>query len=99
MSDPEGVAYRTLAGHFSGIYNRVIIDKTELAGTYDVHLRWEREPPANAPGDAPTQAAPAGAHAASLFDAMEQQLGLRLESARGPVEYLVVDRVERPSKN
>jgi uncharacterized protein (TIGR03435 family) len=99
MSDPEGVAYRTLAGHFSGTNNRVIIDKTGLAGTYDVHLQWERDPPANAPGDAPAQAAPAGPHAASLFDAMEKQLGLRLESGRGPVEYLVVDRAERPSQN
>jgi uncharacterized protein (TIGR03435 family) len=84
ISDPEGVAYRTFAGHFSGINNRVIIDKTGLTGTYDVHLQWERDPPATAPGDASAQAASAGPHAASLFDAMEKQLGLRLESGRGP---------------
>jgi uncharacterized protein (TIGR03435 family) len=94
MSDPEGVAYRTLAGHFSGINNRVIIDKTGLTGTYNVRLQWEKDPP-----DAPAQAAPAGSHAPSFFDAMEKQLGLRLESGRGPVEYLVVDRVEKPSQN
>ncbi len=99
MSDPEGVAYRTLSGHLSGVNNRVIIDKTGLSGTYDVHLQWERDPPANAPGDQPAQPAPAGLHAPSLFDAMEKQLGLRLESGRGPVEYLVVDRVEKPSQN
>ncbi len=94
MSDPDGVAYRTLAGHFSGINNRVIIDKTGLTGTWDVHLQWERDPPANAPADTPPEH-----HAPSLFDAMQAQLGLKLESGRGPVEYLVVDRVERPSQN
>jgi len=99
MSDPEGVAYRSLSGHLSGINNRVIIDKTGLTGTYDVRLQWERDPPATPPGDAIAQPAPALLHAPSLFDAMEKQLGLRLESGRGPVEYLVVDRVEKPSQN
>jgi uncharacterized protein (TIGR03435 family) len=93
MSDPEGVAYRTFAGHFSGMNNRVIIDKTGLTGTYNVHLQWERDPSATAPAES------AGPHAPSLFDAMEKQLGLRLEGGRGPVEYLVVDRVEKPSAN
>jgi uncharacterized protein (TIGR03435 family) len=94
MSDPDGVAYRTLAGHFSGINNRVIVDNTGLAGTYDVHLQWERDPSPTTQGDAP-----ATVHAPSLFDALQEQLGLRLESGRGPVEYLVVDRVGRPSEN
>jgi uncharacterized protein (TIGR03435 family) len=95
ISDPDGVAYRTLAGHFSGINNRVVIDHTGLSGTYDVHLQWERDPPVTAQAEA----APTGPHAPSLFDAMEKQLGLRLEPGRGPAEYLVVDRVEKPSEN
>jgi uncharacterized protein (TIGR03435 family) len=95
ISDPVGVAYRSLTGHFSGINNRVVIDHTGLRGTYDVHLQWERDPPVTAQAEA----APAGTHAPSLFDAMEKQLGLRLEPGRGPVEYLVVDRVEKPSQN
>jgi uncharacterized protein (TIGR03435 family) len=99
MSDPGGVAYRTLSGHLSGINNRIIIDKTGLTGTYDVHLQWERDPPPTAPGDTVTQPAPEGLHAPSLLDAIDRQLGLRLESGRGPVEYLVVDRVEKPSQN
>jgi uncharacterized protein (TIGR03435 family) len=98
MSDPQGVAYRTLTGHLSGINNRVIIDKTGLTGTYDVHLQWERDPPAGAPA-AVAQPAPTEHHAPSLFDAIEKQLGLRLESGTGPVEYLSVDRVEKPSQN
>jgi uncharacterized protein (TIGR03435 family) len=99
MSDADGVAYRTLAGHLSGSTNRVIIDKTGLTGIYDVLLQWERDPSPATPGDAAAQAAPAGPHAPSLFDAMEKQLGLRLESGIGQVEYLVVDQVEKPSQN
>jgi uncharacterized protein (TIGR03435 family) len=99
MSDPEGVAYRTLSGHLSGIDHRVIIDRTGLTGTYDVHLQWERDPPVSTSLESVTQPAPAGRHAPSLFEAMEKQLGLRLESGTGPVEYLMVDGVERPSEN
>jgi uncharacterized protein (TIGR03435 family) len=98
MSDPGGVAYRTLSGHLSGFNNRVIIDKTWLTGAYDVHLQWERDPSPSTLADAAAPAAPAG-HAPSLFDAIEKQLGLRLESSTGPVEYLVVDHVEKPSQN
>lgn len=97
MSDPNGVAYRTLTGHLSGINNRVIIDKAGLTGTYDVHLRWERDP--GTTGIQATPEAAATPQAPSLFDAMEKELGLRLESGRGPVEYLVVDHVEKPSPN
>ncbi len=101
ISDPTGVAYRTLAGHLS-INKRPVIDKTGLAGTFDVHLRWTREPdPAavGSPGDTVTPAPSPEPSAPSIFDAMEEQLGLKLESGRGPVEYLVVDHVENPSEN
>lgn len=99
MSDPDGVAYRTFAGHFSGINNRVIIDKTGLTGTYNVHLQWERDPPLTEAVNAQTETSPTRLPAPSFFDALEKQLGLRLESGRGPVDYLFVDRVERPSQN
>ena len=98
MSDPTGVAYRSLAGHLF-INKRPVIDKTGLKGTFDVHLRWARDPdPAavGAPGDTAPSAEPS---APSIFDAMEEQLGLKLESGRGPVEYLIVDHVEKPSEN
>lgn len=95
MSDPAGIAYRTLAGHLT-INNRPVIDQTGLTGTFDVHLRWARDPePATAVGQAP----PTEPGAPSIFDALEEQLGLKLESGRGPGEYLIVDHVERPSGN
>jgi uncharacterized protein (TIGR03435 family) len=94
MSDASGVAYRSLAWALSGPLKRSVIDKTGLAGTFDVHLRWQRDPDA---GTAISQN-DAGA-APSIFDAVEKQLGLKLEAGRGPVEYMVVDHVERPGAN
>ena len=90
MSAPAGVAYRSLAGHLT-VNNRPVIDKTGLAGTFDVHLRWARDPD--------TADAPADPGAPSIFDAVQEQLGLKLEPGRGPVEYMIVDHVERPSGN
>lgn len=95
MSDPAGVAYRTLSGHLT-VERRPVIDKTGLTGTYDVHLRWTRDPEPGAGDAAPQLTDPT---APSIFDAMEQQLGLKLEAGKGPVEYVVVDHVEKPSDN
>ena len=99
MSDPEGVAYRSLAGHFSGINNRVIIDKTGLTGAYDVRLQWERDPAPAAPAEASAPVTQAAPHAPSLFDAMEQQLGLRMQKTKAAVEVMVIDKIEKPSAN
>lgn len=90
MSDGEGVSHRTFVGHFAGLNNRVVIDKTGLAGTYDVRLKWARDP---GPGEAADGRAP------SIFDAMEEQLGLKLESGRAPAEHVVVEHVEKPGAN
>jgi uncharacterized protein (TIGR03435 family) len=67
-----------------------VIDKTGLSGTFDVHLRWAKD---GEPGDATITDAP------SLAVALEEQLGLKLEARRAPVEYMVVDHVEKPSGN
>lgn len=89
MSEESGVAYRSLAWQLAGALRRPVIDRTGLAGRFDVHLRWAKDPePGEAAGDAP-----------SLAVALEEQLGLRLEAGRGPVEYMVVDHVERPGGN
>ena len=79
----------------SGPLDRVVINKTGLKGRYDVNLRYM-------PGSGqvayqngePTQ--PADDSAASIFTALQEQLGLRLEPGRGPVDVLRVDHVERP---
>ena len=75
------------------------MDKTGLTGKYDFTLQWtpddSQAPSAFPPGmgQPPDPAGP------SLFTAIQEQLGLKLESGKGPVEIIVIDHVERPSGN
>jgi uncharacterized protein (TIGR03435 family) len=102
MSAAAGVAYRSLAWALAAPLGRPVIDKTGLAGTFDVHLRWARDP---APADlrpidgSTTPPAETNPGAPSLATAMEEQLGLKLEAGKGPVEYLIVDHVDKPGAN
>ena len=95
----------TLAAQLSLLTGRVVIDKTGLEGDYDFELRWAQEPGQGSPdafglsavaSDTPP---PVDANGPSIFTALQEQLGLRLESQKGPVEMLVIDRVERASEN
>jgi len=88
----------------SSILRRTVIDKTGLTGRYDVKLHWTPEGAGNAvPGPGPAGAVvpepPPVDRGPALFTAVEEQLGLKLESARGPVEVVVIDSVHRPSEN
>ena len=65
---------------------RPVIDRTGLTGSYTWTLEWAPDDSADANGDLP-----------SLMTALVEQLGLKLESARGPVEVIVIDRVELPT--
>ncbi len=68
--------------------DRVVRDRTDLSGTFDVDLEY---------GTFSTSAETAGG--VSLFAAMQEQLGLKLESTRGPVSVVVIDRAERPTED
>jgi uncharacterized protein (TIGR03435 family) len=70
--------------------SRMVIDRTGLAAAYDFELAWAPDTTSPATGAA-TGDAP------SLFTAIQEQLGLRLDSQRGPVDFLIVERVERPT--
>ena len=87
----------------SRILERPVVDRTALTDRYDFTLQWtpDQAPAPNAGGAAPPAAPVAIAADAppDLFGAMQQQLGLRLESGKAPVEVLVVDKVQRPSEN
>lgn len=76
---------------------RIVIDKTGLNGRYDLTLEWTPENnSAPTPGSAsqiPSSSGP------SIFTAIQEQLGLKLESVKGPVSTLVVDHIEPPSEN
>jgi bla regulator protein BlaR1 len=72
-----------------------VVDKTGLAGRYDFTLRWAAEQLSLVPGTPSGDAE----KLPSIFTALREQLGLRLDSTRGSVEVLVIDRAERPSEN
>jgi uncharacterized protein (TIGR03435 family) len=77
---------------------RTVIDQTNLPERYDIDLRWtpDLEEPRTDPGDAALPAEPAGP---SIFTAIQQQLGLKLESTKGPSGFFVIDKIEKPSAN
>ena len=76
------------------ILDRPVVDKTGLTGRYDFDLVWAQDE-TQFGGEVPV--ASADAPSPPLFTAMQEELGLRLEATRGPVEAIVVDKVERPS--
>jgi len=108
----SAVPFANLVGSMRQQVGRPVIDKTELKGLYDFTLRFSPEglpnfpavvaaPPPQLPqGGAPPApgAAPAAEPLPSIFTAL-QDLGLRLESAKGPVEVLVIDSVQKPTEN
>jgi uncharacterized protein (TIGR03435 family) len=85
----KGVTMAQLAGQLStsSPVGRLVIDRTGLPGAYDVDLSFA----AGSPGDTPG--------AASIFTALQEQLGLKLESMTAPVDFLVIDSADHPSQN
>ena len=73
--------------------DRPIIDRTNLEGLYTYKLQWT--PEESGPGDSPL-ARTSLSLGPAFFTALEEQLGLRLEPAKGPVEYLVIKSVQKP---
>ena len=84
----HAAAIGLLALNLSNALERRVIDKTGLSGKYDFELKW-----------APEAVPPADADPPSLFTALSEQLGLRLESQKAPVEVFVIDAVEKPTEN
>jgi uncharacterized protein (TIGR03435 family) len=79
------------------VLDRPVVDKTGLSGRYDFELEWT--PDDTQFGGQGPPGAPEIPLKPDLFAAMQQQLGLRLEAAKGPAEVLVIDQVARPSEN
>ena len=84
----EGLDMTTVAEELAKITGRVVVDKTGLTGRYDFKLAWTADDAALADGDPPT-----------LFTAIQEQLGLKLEPAKDPVPVLVIDHVDQPTPN
>lgn len=96
LIDVVGVTMPRLIFILSDTLGRAVVDKTGFTGTFDAHLEFT---PDEGTGNVPGQAATVDLPGPSIFTALQEQLGLRLEPAKGPVEVLVIDHVERPSEN
>ena len=81
---------------FAGNLGRPVLDQTGLKGTYDISLEFSREN-----GVGPTaEATPRPEDAGPTFQqALKEQLGLKLDSTKGPLETVVIDHIELPSEN
>lgn len=94
------VAMPELVRTLSMTLGRTVIDKTGLTGLYDVKLEFlPDEATAALPPPPPGAATTLDSNNPSILTALQEQLGLRLEPAKGPVEVIVVDHVERPATN
>jgi bla regulator protein blaR1 len=101
----EGVPLEMLTRTLSSQLGRTVIDRTGLKGNFDFKLTWTPDPgqsaapPSGGPPSGADAPPPPDPNGPSVFTALQEQLGLRLESQKGPVEMLVIDRVEKPSEN
>jgi uncharacterized protein (TIGR03435 family) len=100
--DIEGGTLVELASLLGMALDRPVIDKTGVTSNFEIHLEFS---PDDSAAPRPFTAEP-GASAAvrapdapGIFQAIQEQLGLRLVAARGPVDVLVIDHIERPSAN
>jgi uncharacterized protein (TIGR03435 family) len=84
----QGMSLDTLVLNLPGMTGHIVENKTGLTGVYDFTLRYSDDMSASSDSSTP-----------SIYTALEEQLGLKLESAKGPVKVLVIDHVERPSAN
>ena len=93
-----GTTMADFAQGISRITSRIVHDRTGLPGGFDIDLEFTPDPTVYRDG-APGPGAPLDPNAPSFFTALVEQLGLKLEATRAPVEVLVIDRIERPTEN
>jgi uncharacterized protein (TIGR03435 family) len=95
----HSVSMSLFGEYLSFVLARPVVDKTGLTGEYDFTLEWMPDmAQATAPGAVGADSLP-GAPGASIFTAIQDQLGLKLESGRSPIQVIVIDHVEKPSAN
>jgi uncharacterized protein (TIGR03435 family) len=97
-----GMPMTQLLPQLSQMTSRTVVDRTGLTGNYDFDLAWAPDP-GQLPQGPPPPGVPAlpaiDPNAQSLFTALQEQLGLKLEPQRAPVEVVVIDRIERPTED
>ena len=96
-----GTTMSGFAEAIAGTAQRVVIDKTGLTGYYDIALTYTPTPEQMPQGPAPpgAQPPPIDPDGPNFFTAIQEQLGLKLENQRGPVEVVVIDSIQQPTEN
>jgi len=85
-----------LLGLLSPMVGRTTVDRTRLVGTFDYTLNWTPDQFQDRTAS-PDRERPVDPNGTSIFTAIQEQLGLKLESTRGPADVLVIDHVEKPA--
>lgn len=94
-----GVTTPMFASILSRTVGRPIVDRTRLTGNFDIDLTFDPSSAAQSLPGAPLGPTPTDDTKPSIFTALQEQLGFKLESTRSPVDVLVVDQAERPMPN
>ena len=100
--DVRGSTITQFAQRLSGRLDRTVIDRTGIAGKFNFHVEFTPDPRMAGQPFPGRDSVPEPSHAdagPNLFTAVQEQLGLKLQSAKGAVDVLVIDHVERPSEN
>lgn len=103
----NGGSMAQLANALSDRVGRTVLDKTGLTGEYDLTLQWTpdendalmRSEATRAGGPGPSDAPAPDPNGPTLFTALQEQLGLKLESSKGPVQTFTITHIEQPSEN
>lgn len=96
----NAVTMPVLAKILASELGRPVLDKTNLRSRFDIRLRWTPDALIDAASPDGTDGSDAsGTDLPGLFTALREQLGIEVKSARGPVEFLVIDSAEKPSPN
>jgi uncharacterized protein (TIGR03435 family) len=90
MLKGQGLPMSQITANLANILEHTVVDKTGLTGEFDFDLKWH-------PDDAPPPTE--GEPGVSLFTALQEQLGLKLQPTKGPVDVIVIDHAEAPSAN
>ena len=95
----RNASMRDLAGELGAFLDRPVVDRTGISGRYDFTLVWTIDEFQSARLKAFPVPQRGNAEAPNLFTAIQEQLGLKLDTATAPADVLVIDRIERPSAN
>ena len=93
----NGMSMGALVNMLPQFVERQVIDRTGLTGIYDLTLKWTPEAIPSLLGLPQAPLPPADPDAPNIFTAVQEQLGLKLEAGRGPVEVIVIDYLEKPT--